>query len=1324
MHEMIEGIPRVVVHIEFGHGKCHGAFWLDARVLDEVRVALTALPVDPSSVVPSETNTSPSKVPPLFPFLQKCHVLANTSLCVRKDTSLCVHKDTGLFVHSKAKLKGAARLWWHNIENQAHRTGQPPIDTWDEMKLKMKEHFLPTDYEQLMYTKLFSLKQARYKAGLRMEIQLEMIAAHTYTVDDVYQLALKIEEGLKFRVSRRPSSQIGSTFSNRTASKPLSTSNFRTPNHVNGGGNTQQTSNVAYKNGNKGKNSMSNGDRKVDVTPLCFKCGGHGHYAVVCPTKSLHFCVEEPESELESYPKEEETYNEDEVSEECDCYDGMTEGYSLVVRPLLTVPKVKGEEDWRRTSIFQTRISCQGRLCTMIIDGELPNELPPMRDIQHAIDLIPGASLPNLPAYRMNPTEHAELKRQVDELLTKGFIRESLSPCGVPALLTPKKDGSWRMCVDSRAINKITIKYRFPIPRLDDMLDMMVGSVIFSKIDLRSGYHQIRIRPGDEWKTSFKTKDGLYEWLVMPFGLTNAPSTFMRIMTQVLKPFIGRFVVVYFDDILIYSRSCEDHEEHLKQVMRTLRAEKFYINLKKCTFMSPSVVFLGFVVSSKGVETDPEKIKAIVDWPVPTNIHEVRSFHGMATFYRRFIRNFSSIMAPITECMKPGLFIWTKAANKAFEEIKSKMVNPPILRLPDFEKVFEVACDASHVGIGAVLSQEGHPVAFFSEKLNGAKKKYSTYDLEFYAVVQAIRHWQHYLSYKEFVLYSDHEALRYLNSQKKLNSRHAKWSSFLQLFTFNLKHCAGIENKVADALSRKALLLVNMSTTTIGFEELKHCYDNDADFGDVYSSLLSGSKATCIDFQILEGYLFYKNRLCLPRTSLRDHVIWELHGGGMGGHFGRDKTIALVEDRFFWPSLKKDVWKVIKQCRACQVGKGSKQNTGLYTPLPVPSKPWEDLSMDFVLGLPRTQRGFDSIFVVVDRFSKMAHFIPCKKASDASYVAALFFKEVVRLHGLPQSIVSDRDVKFMSYFWKTLWAKLGTQLKFSSSFHPQTDGQTEVVNRSLGNLLRCIVRDQLRKWDNVLPQAEFAFNSSTNRTTGYSPFEVAYGLKPKQPVDLIPLPTSVRTSQDGDAFARHIRDIHEKVREKIKISNENYKEAADAHRRYIQFQEGDLVMVRLRPERFHPSTYQKLQAKKAGPFRVLKRLGENAYLLELPSNLHFSPIFNVEDLHIYHGHHNDVSEELDLQLPPTLSPRPEIEYVLDDQLVSTRQGGYQKFLVKWRGKPHSENTWITTTDFQKINPDLYELYQASNSSEPSSFKPGRIDGGKPFKVYSRKKGKT
>jgi len=606
------------------------------------------------------------------------------------------------------------------------------------------------------------------------------------------------------------------------------------------------------------------------------------------------------------------------------------------------------------------------------------------------------------------------------------------------------------MCVDYRAINNITIRYRHPILRLDDMLDELSGSIIFTKIGLRSGYHQIRMKAGDEWKTAFETKFGLYEWLIMPFGLTNAPSTFMRLMNHVLRAFIGKFVVVYFDDILIYSKSVGEHMKHIRQVLDELRKEKLFANLEKCSFCTDHVVFLGFVVSGKGIEVDESKVKAIKDWPAPMNVSQVRSFHGLAGFYRRFVRDFSTIAAPLNELTKKGVdFKWGNSQETAFQELKKRLTEAPLLVLPDFTKTFEVECDASGIGIGGVLMQQGKPVAYFSEKLGGAQLNYSVYDKELYALVRVLETWQHYLWPKEFVIHSNHEALKYLKGQAKLNRRHAKWVEFIKTFPYIVKYKKGKDNVVADALSRKSVLLNQLEVKVLGLESLKGLYNNDPEFSEPYNHCKDGKGWE--KYHIHDGFLFRANKLCVPNSSVRLFLLQESHGGGLTGHFGQKKTYELLGDHFYWPKMRRDVIRFVERCITCHKAKSKLNPHGLYTPLPAPNIPWEDISMDFILGLPRTQRGKDSIFVVVDRFSKMAHFIPCNKSDDASHVANLFFREIVRLHGMPRTIVSDRDVKFVSYFWKTLWAKLGTKLLFSTTCHPQTDGQTEDIVNVVAN---------------------------------------------------------------------------------------------------------------------------------------------------------------------------------------------------------------------------------------------------------------------------------
>nr|CAN74155.1 hypothetical protein VITISV_011980 [Vitis vinifera] len=329
----------------------------------------------------------------------------------------------------------------------------------------------------------------------------------------------------------------------------------------------------------------------------------------------------------------------------------------------------------------------------------------------------------------------------------------------VPVILAPKNDGTWRKSIDCQSVNNITVKYRHPIPRLHDMLDELHGAYIFSKIDLKSGYHQIRMKEGDEWKTAFKTKYGLYEWLIIPFGLTNTSSTFMQLMSHVLRAFI---------------------------VLDVLRKEKLFANLKKCTFCTDKLVFLGFVVSAQGIQVDEEKIRAIQDWLSPTSVGHVCSFHGLASFYRKFVKDFSSITAPLIKVIKKNVgFKWGDEQEKAFQLIKEKLTHAPhLLALPDFTKMFEIECDASGKGIDAVLMQRGRAIAYFNEKLSRTTLNYSTYDKELYALVRVLETWQHYLWLKEFMIHTNHESLKHLKGQHKLKKRHAQWVEFIRTFPY------------------------------------------------------------------------------------------------------------------------------------------------------------------------------------------------------------------------------------------------------------------------------------------------------------------------------------------------------------------------------------------------------------------------------------------------------------------------------------------------------------------------------------------------------------
>ncbi|GJX36554.1 putative reverse transcriptase domain-containing protein [Tanacetum coccineum] len=565
-----------------------------------------------------------------------------------------------------------------------------------------------------------------------------------------------------------------------------------------------------------------------------------------------------------------------------------------------------------------------------VFPDDLPG-LPPPRQVEFRIELVPGAAPVARAPYRLAPSEMKELSDQLKELSEKGFIRPSSSPWGAPVLFVKKKDGSFRMCIDYRELNKLTVKNRYPLPRIDDLFDQLQGSSVYSKIDLRSGYHQLRIREEDIPITAFRTRYGHFEFQVMPFGLTNAPA------------------------------SKEDHEEHLKIILGLLKKEKLYAKFSKCDFWLDSVQFLGHVIDSKGIHVDPSKIEAIKNWTAPTTPTEVRQFLGLAGYYRRFIEGFSLIAKPLTKLtQKNKKYEWGEDEEEAFQMLKQKLCSAPILALPEGSEDFVVYCDASIKGFGAVLMQREKVIAYASRQLKKHEENYTTHDLELGAVVFALRLWRHYLYGTKCVVFTDHKSLQYILDQKELNMRQRRWIELLSDYDCEIRYHPGKANVVADALSRKER----------------------------------------------EKPIRVRALVMTVHTDLSERI-----------HKAQTKAI------------KKENVKVENLGRLAEHQKLS----GLLQQPKIPEWKWEKITMDFVSGLPRTPSGYDTIWVIVDRLNKLAHFLPMKKTDSMEKLTQHYLKEI-----------------------RSLQKALGIDVNMSTAYHPEMDGQSERTIQTLEDMLRAV----------------------------------------------------------------------------------------------------------------------------------------------------------------------------------------------------------------------------------------------------------------------------
>lgn len=966
------------------------------------------------------------------------------------------------------------------------------------------------------------------------------------------------------------------------------------------------------------------------------------------------------------------------------------------------------------------------------------DQLPPHRGaLDCAIELKSDAVPKFGPLYPMNDLELQVLRTHLEEEERKGFIvRTTDATFCSPVLIATKGEDAIRFCVDYSELNSLIKKNVTPIPDFNTSARIVGQAKIYTRLDLRAAFNLIRIRPGDEPLTAFRTRYGVFMYRVMPFGLTSAPGFFQHFLNHVLRQFLDVCCVVYIDDILIFSDSLEEHVDHVRSILGCLASNGLFVKGEKCEFHVTTTRFLGFMFSTDGISMDPSKIDTVVNWPTPENVKDVMSFLGFANFYRRFIESFSELVLPLTNLTRKEVtFTWGDDQSFAFKSLKKAFTSHPVLRHFNCLLPTVLETDASDFAISAILSQWHpaassadspllHPTGYYSRKLTPPELNYGVGDKELLAIVVGCEEYRPMLESlgEPFTVFTDHSNLTALATKKVLNRRQARWRNILSGLDFTILYRPGAQNARADALTRRSNdrpeVLLDTSLTilearhfakvsSLSAAELERSHSSalfsasavevslpDTLLADIklgyasdvlYSELVAllNSKEPSPRHKAIElstcsvdddGLLRVNGLVYVPDDEdLRRRLIESRHSHPVSGHPGVAGTYDLITRDFWFPGVRSLIMRYVKNCDVCSRIKPSRTPPfGLLRPLVTPEHRWSSVSFDMVTGLPDAD-GYNALMVFVDRLSKMAHFIPCRDSLSSSDFVDMFLNHIIRLHGVPVEVVSDRGAIFMSEVTLKLHERLGIAVAASTAFHPQTDGQTERINAIVEQYLRGYVSYEQDDWPRWLALAEFCHNNRTSSSTQLSPFYANYGYHPRFQVS----PDKTRSSSDINLFINRLQELELSLRQEMSLAQAAYAEQADRHRLASPlYRPGDKVWLTRRfIKTTRPST--KLDHKRLGPFPIVKAVGSHAYKLKLPASMRIHTVFHVSLLSPVIDSPLQGQESLP---PPPVVVEGENLYFVDEVLDSKKEGGRWSYLVKWTG--YEDPSWEPRSNIQ------------------------------------------